>query len=324
MTKVMAAMSAFADVIERKVKHVKSQQELSARPLNEDERDDESDNEAMSDDEQLSADDVVCRICLEQVDPNDPQVFHPCACAGTMKFVHNACQMHWMKVKRETDMRNCGLCSEPMSFQLVRPSFLASARAALAEVRLSRYSNAWSHVVTQTFQNRINVKSCDHMSCFFLRWAVLTVVCAATAATLHLALIVSAMNDISFGQMMDLSAATMMLISYHTSFAYLVDAIKANELSPRITSFPGVIVLYLVPALIAYGCQSLVANFVFDGGAGFRVVRSLLLLTIAGVTCEVVQTALYVHFKLRMFQRQAEVVSLRNRPDNENAAARQR
>lgn len=312
-------MSAFADVIERKVK---SQQVLSARPVDESDNEEDAAAAAVSDDEQLSVDDAVCRICLEQVDPNDPQVFHPCACSGTMKFVHNACQMHWMKVRRESDMRNCGLCSEPMSFQLIRPSFLASARAALAEVRLSRYSNAWSHVVTQTFQNRINVKSCDHMSCFFLRWAVLTVVCAASAAALQLALVVSAMNDISFAQMMDLSAAMMMLISYNTSFAYLVDAIKANELSPRFTTFPGVIVLYFVPALIAYGCQSLVANFVFDGGAGFRVVRSLLLLTIAGVSCEVVQTALYVHFKMRMFQREAEVVSLRNRSDS--AAQRQR
>jgi hypothetical protein len=316
MTEVVAAISAFAAVVENKLGHKKSNSgEQCLSPCVESPQQQRDDDES-SDDEQLSADldaDAVCRICLEQVDPADPQVFHPCACSGTMKFVHNACQMQWMQVKRNTDTRTCQLCHETMAFQLIRPSLLASARAALSELKLARYRNAWTHVVSQTFEGRINVKSCDHMSCFFLRWAVLTVACALTAAALQVALIVCCMNDISFAQMMDLSAALMMLISYNTSFGFLVDAIKANELSPRITSFPGVIVLYLVPALMAYGCQTLVTRLVFDGGAGFRVVRSLLLLTIAGAACEAVQTALFVHFKMRTYQRQAEVVSLRNR-----------
>jgi hypothetical protein len=311
MTEVMAALE---NAVERKLGHKKSNSGEQFSPDRRgdveppQQRDDES-----SDDEQLSADDAVCRICLEQVDPADPLVFHPCACSGTMKFVHNDCQMQWMQVKCDTDKRTCQLCHEQMAFQLIRPNVLASARAALGELKLSRYSNAWTHVVSQTFAGRINVKSCDHMSCFFLRWAVLTAVMAMTAAALHVVLVVCSMSDISFAQMMDLSAALMILISYNTSFTFLVDAIKANELSHRITAFPGAILLYLVPALIAYGCQTLVTRLVFDGGAGFRVVRSLLLLTIAGAVCEAVQTALFVHFKMRMYQRDAQIVSLRNR-----------
>lgn len=41
--------------------------------------------------------DTICRICLDKGDPND--LIQPCACSGTMAFVHEKCLKTWIQTK---------------------------------------------------------------------------------------------------------------------------------------------------------------------------------------------------------------------------------
>jgi hypothetical protein len=49
-----------------------------------------------------------CRICFE----TDGELYHPCKCDGTIKYVHTHCVLQWLQT-RETDNQLCELCKEP-------------------------------------------------------------------------------------------------------------------------------------------------------------------------------------------------------------------
>ncbi len=38
----------------------------------------------------------VCRICLSEVEPDNPLI-SPCLCSGTMKHIHIKCLQKWLK-----------------------------------------------------------------------------------------------------------------------------------------------------------------------------------------------------------------------------------
>ena len=48
---------------------------------------------------------MVCRICLEEEDPNDHgrnPFICPCSCTGSMKFIHVKCVREWLDAKKQS------------------------------------------------------------------------------------------------------------------------------------------------------------------------------------------------------------------------------
>lgn len=54
----------------------------------------------------------TCKICWEQ----EGVLVAPCACTGTMKFVHLSCLMEWLRVKGNNS--SCDICVTNYLFQL--------------------------------------------------------------------------------------------------------------------------------------------------------------------------------------------------------------
>eukprot|EP00033_Pygsuia_biforma_P003386 GCRY01003709.1.p1 GENE.GCRY01003709.1~~GCRY01003709.1.p1 ORF type:complete len:507 (+),score=69.33 GCRY01003709.1:175-1695(+) len=58
---------------------------------------------------------IVCRFCRCPAEENDP-LFHPCKCAGSIKYIHESCLEEWLKrCKKES----CELCGHPYSFEAI-------------------------------------------------------------------------------------------------------------------------------------------------------------------------------------------------------------
>lgn len=57
----------------------------------------------------------VCRICLESEPVN--QLFNPCACDGSIAWIHRSCLIKWFKItsKNENKVR-CELCQTPYQY----------------------------------------------------------------------------------------------------------------------------------------------------------------------------------------------------------------
>jgi len=54
-----------------------------------------------------------CRICYEDEKENNSPFIHPCACAGTRKFVHRECLEKWRTIKRRRiEFLQCQECKE--------------------------------------------------------------------------------------------------------------------------------------------------------------------------------------------------------------------
>ena len=49
-----------------------------------------------------------CRICLDDVDPHDPNVYCPCECAN---YIHGKCFNQWLKIKPK--LNECDVCKTP-------------------------------------------------------------------------------------------------------------------------------------------------------------------------------------------------------------------
>ncbi|KAF9623070.1 hypothetical protein IFM89_036206 [Coptis chinensis] len=90
----------------------------------------------------------VCRICRNSGDDENP-LRYPCACSGSIKYVHQDCLLQWLN---HSNARNCEVCKHPFSFSPVY--------AENAPVRLP----------FQEFVFGIGMKAC-HVLHFFLRLA---------------------------------------------------------------------------------------------------------------------------------------------------------
>ncbi|KAK4437902.1 putative E3 ubiquitin ligase SUD1 [Sesamum alatum] len=88
----------------------------------------------------------VCRICRNPGDADNP-LRYPCACSGSIKFVHQDCLLQWLN---HSNARQCEVCKHPFSFS---PVYAENAPARLP---------------FQEFVVGIALKAC-HVLQFFLR-----------------------------------------------------------------------------------------------------------------------------------------------------------
>ncbi|MCL7023688.1 hypothetical protein MKW94_010290 [Papaver nudicaule] len=93
-------------------------------------------------------DEDVCRICRNPGETDNP-LRYPCACSGSIKFVHQDCLLQWLN---HSNARQCEVCKHPFSFSPV-----------YAE-------NAPTRLPFQEFVVGIAMKTC-HVMQFFLRLA---------------------------------------------------------------------------------------------------------------------------------------------------------
>uniref|UniRef100_A0A2N9IDY7 RING-type E3 ubiquitin transferase n=1 Tax=Fagus sylvatica TaxID=28930 RepID=A0A2N9IDY7_FAGSY len=70
--------------------------------------------EAMYEDEEEEEEDV-CRICRNPGEPDNP-LRYPCACSGSIKFVHQDCLLQWLN---HSNARQCEVCKHAFSFSPV-------------------------------------------------------------------------------------------------------------------------------------------------------------------------------------------------------------
>ncbi|PKA50627.1 E3 ubiquitin-protein ligase MARCH6 [Apostasia shenzhenica] len=54
----------------------------------------------------------VCRICRNPAEPDNP-LRYPCACSGSIKFVHQECLLQWLN---HSNARQCEVCKHAFSF----------------------------------------------------------------------------------------------------------------------------------------------------------------------------------------------------------------
>ncbi|KAI3755409.1 hypothetical protein L1987_55207 [Smallanthus sonchifolius] len=66
----------------------------------------------------------VCRICRNTGEADDP-LRYPCACSGSIKFVHQDCLLQWLN---HSNARQCEVCKHPFSFS---PVYAENAPARL-------------------------------------------------------------------------------------------------------------------------------------------------------------------------------------------------
>uniref|UniRef100_A0A6M2ELR4 RING-type E3 ubiquitin transferase n=1 Tax=Populus davidiana TaxID=266767 RepID=A0A6M2ELR4_9ROSI len=88
----------------------------------------------------------VCRICRNPGDAENP-LRYPCACSGSIKFVHQDCLLQWLN---HSNARQCEVCKHPFSFS---PVYAENAPARLP---------------FQEFVVGMTMKTC-HVLQFFLR-----------------------------------------------------------------------------------------------------------------------------------------------------------
>ncbi len=58
-----------------------------------------------------------CRVCHGESEP-DNQLFYPCKCDGSIRYVHQDCLVQWLKVSKQNKGK-CELCGEKFQFQNV-------------------------------------------------------------------------------------------------------------------------------------------------------------------------------------------------------------
>ncbi|MCO5559734.1 hypothetical protein L7F22_013336 [Adiantum nelumboides] len=57
----------------------------------------------------------VCRICRTSGEKGSP-LYHPCACCGSIKYVHQDCLLQWLS---HSNARQCEVCKHPFTFSPV-------------------------------------------------------------------------------------------------------------------------------------------------------------------------------------------------------------
>jgi E3 ubiquitin-protein ligase DOA10 len=64
-----------------------------------------------------SEEDHCCRVCHGAAEESR-QLFHPCRCSGSIKFVHQDCLETWLKVSNKSHPK-CELCGELFNFRTI-------------------------------------------------------------------------------------------------------------------------------------------------------------------------------------------------------------
>ncbi|KAJ7549201.1 hypothetical protein O6H91_07G045200 [Diphasiastrum complanatum] len=82
-------------------------------------------------------DEDVCRICRTSGDEDSP-LFYPCACSGSIKYVHQDCLLQWLN---HSNARQCEVCKHPFAFSPVYASD-APARLPLRELLVGIFVKA--------------------------------------------------------------------------------------------------------------------------------------------------------------------------------------
>ncbi|XP_078494823.1 uncharacterized protein LOC100175070 [Ciona intestinalis] len=64
---------------------------------------------------------TMCRICQSLDDSIDNQQVTPCACSGSLRYVHMMCLQQWRKIKQAKgcDVSICELCKQPYNIELL-------------------------------------------------------------------------------------------------------------------------------------------------------------------------------------------------------------
>ncbi|KAH9331546.1 hypothetical protein KI387_003654, partial [Taxus chinensis] len=75
-------------------------------------------------DETGEEDEDACRICRTNGDSENP-LYYPCACSGSIKYVHQDCLLQWLN---HSNARQCEVCKHPFSFS---PVYAENAPARL-------------------------------------------------------------------------------------------------------------------------------------------------------------------------------------------------
>lgn len=57
-------------------------------------------------------DQVICRFCLSELKSGTNPFLSPCACRGSVEFVHLKCLNRWRNLNHERNFRICNLCHE--------------------------------------------------------------------------------------------------------------------------------------------------------------------------------------------------------------------
>ncbi|KAM3411647.1 hypothetical protein ACQJBY_003366 [Aegilops geniculata] len=86
-------------------------------------------------DEDGEGEEEQCRICRLPAEAGRP-LRHPCACRGSIRFVHDDCQLRWLATRRRS---RCELCNNDIS---IRPVYAADAPARLP---VSEFIAGFSH-----------------------------------------------------------------------------------------------------------------------------------------------------------------------------------
>ena len=59
-------------------------------------------------------DEKICRICYEE-DENISKLLYPCACSGSIKYIHDHCLREWIKTKNiRIKNYKCELCHKKL------------------------------------------------------------------------------------------------------------------------------------------------------------------------------------------------------------------
>lgn len=89
-------------------------------------------------DETAEEDEDVCRICRTSGDVENP-LFYPCACSGSIRYVHQDCLLQWLN---HSNARQCEVCNHPFRFSPVYAEN-APSRLPFREVLLGTAAKAW-------------------------------------------------------------------------------------------------------------------------------------------------------------------------------------
>ncbi|KAJ7294226.1 hypothetical protein O6H91_Y272000 [Diphasiastrum complanatum] len=115
------------------------QNQESVGSLRTNEQKSEANQSSMSTTNNDAADDEedICRICRTSGDEGSP-LFYPCACSGSIKYVHQDCLLQWLN---HSHARQCEVCKHPFAFSAVYAEN-APARLPLRELIVGMFVKA--------------------------------------------------------------------------------------------------------------------------------------------------------------------------------------
>jgi RING-variant domain len=78
-----------------------------------------------------------CRFCLEDTDTGKNPLIEPCACRGSVQFVHLLCLRRWALLEPDENAYNCSICKEPFQMNVL-PTYEIAPPWSVSQVVLNR------------------------------------------------------------------------------------------------------------------------------------------------------------------------------------------